>query len=256
MNCVYVIQNVVNDKVYIGQTIHQANKRFKTHFSLLANNKHKNTHLQSAWNKYGKKSFTYYVLSTLSSQKELDEAENFYIGWFKQLDLCYNIALKARGTGLVSEESKKKMSESRQGKPLSESHKSNISTSLAGHSVSLETIEKIKRTMKIQGSFRHSKETKQKMSDTRKGKKRKPLTDDHKEKMRQARLGKKLPKHTEEANLRLGASKAKEFSFTKPDGEQVHFINLQKFCRDNNLQAGNMYRVFVGERKSHKGWTK
>jgi len=47
---------------------------------------------------------------------------------------------------------------------------------------------------------------------------------------------------------------SKTWCFVSPTGETTTFINLQKFCRKNNLSQSNMINVFRGKRKSHKGW--
>jgi len=47
---------------------------------------------------------------------------------------------------------------------------------------------------------------------------------------------------------------ARDFSFISPSGEVIFIHNLSKFCRDNNLDRGNMANVHIGKRRSHKGW--
>jgi hypothetical protein len=42
--------------------------------------------------------------------------------------------------------------------------------------------------------------------------------------------------------------------FINPQGERVTIINLQSFCRSNNLNPVHMRNLISGERKSHKGW--
>lgn len=54
--------------------------------------------------------------------------------------------------------------------------------------------------------------------------------------------------NSEEAN-------AKSYRFKNPNGEVVNIYNLRKFCRENNLNAGNLHQVSVGKAKSCKGWT-
>lgn len=51
-------------------------------------------------------------------------------------------------------------------------------------------------------------------------------------------------------------SLSKSFSFISPNGCLINLYNLQKFCRDNNLQVSHMHSVSTGKRKTHKGWTK
>jgi len=49
---------------------------------------------------------------------------------------------------------------------------------------------------------------------------------------------------------------AKEYNgFLSPSGNVVNIFNLNKFCRENNLDCGHMCAVYSGERKSHKKWT-
>lgn len=41
---------------------------------------------------------------------------------------------------------------------------------------------------------------------------------------------------------------------TNPEGKSFEILNLNEFCRQNNLGLGNMWAVSVGKRNSHKGW--
>lgn len=45
-----------------------------------------------------------------------------------------------------------------------------------------------------------------------------------------------------------------KWKIIKPTGEIEIIENLQKYCRDNNLQQGNMMNIALGKRKSHKGY--
>lgn len=58
---VYLIRNIKNGKVYVGQT-NNLKLRKQNHFADLKANIHHNKHLQSAWNKYGKENFEFEVL--------------------------------------------------------------------------------------------------------------------------------------------------------------------------------------------------
>ena len=58
---IYRITNTINNKCYIGQT-KDYEQRFAEHKRLLRRNKHQNPHLQSAWNKYGEKNFSFDVI--------------------------------------------------------------------------------------------------------------------------------------------------------------------------------------------------
>ena len=49
---IYVIRNLVNDKLYVGKSVHIEN-RWLEHQSDLRNGRHANIHLQRAHDKYG-----------------------------------------------------------------------------------------------------------------------------------------------------------------------------------------------------------
>ncbi len=72
---IYCIINIYNNKIYIGQSSNIL-KRKKEHFRTLKNGYHKNTHLQRAYNKYGKNNFIFKVLIYCDND-ELDMYENF-----------------------------------------------------------------------------------------------------------------------------------------------------------------------------------
>lgn len=59
---IYSIINKANNKIYIGSTIN-LERRLKEHKRRLKYNNHTNTHLQYAWNKYGKECFKFEELS-------------------------------------------------------------------------------------------------------------------------------------------------------------------------------------------------
>lgn len=47
---------------------------------------------------------------------------------------------------------------------------------------------------------------------------------------------------------------AKYYIVTTPDGEETKVFNLRKFCRENNLDHGNMHSVVTGRCKQYKGY--
>lgn len=49
-------------------------------------------------------------------------------------------------------------------------------------------------------------------------------------------------------------SHAKNFTFKSPSGGVVNVFNLRKFCRDNNLDSGEMSKVANGKAIQHKGY--
>lgn len=106
---VYQILNKTNNKKYIGSTTVSFNKRWKDHNKLLVINKHYNTALQNAYNKYGKDNFEYSIMQFCPKELCIDKEQ-----WFiDKLKPEYNICKKAGNTFGYNhtEVSKMKMSE-------------------------------------------------------------------------------------------------------------------------------------------------
>ena len=85
---IYKIVNIVNGKVYIGQTTNYST-RMQSHFKLLKKGKHFNNHLQYSYNLYGEDNFKTEIIDIANNQKELNEKEVYYIASY---DETYNIA--------------------------------------------------------------------------------------------------------------------------------------------------------------------
>ena len=179
MTGIYMIQNKVNNKMYIGQAF-DIDVRWKAHKNALRNNYHGNNYLQNAWNKYSEDNFEFRVLQECD-EEDLDTFETLYINILKTLAPDgYN--LKEGGSnGRLSEETKQKMSEAKTGKQRSEETKEKISKSLKGQiswnkgkNHSETTKQKISEALKGEKNpfygKNHTKETKEKISDTLKGK--------------------------------------------------------------------------------------
>jgi group I intron endonuclease len=58
---IYKILNKINNKVYVGSATN-IRKRWRDHKWYLNHNIHHNSHLQSAWNKYGAESFEFLIV--------------------------------------------------------------------------------------------------------------------------------------------------------------------------------------------------
>jgi len=88
---IYTITNKIDNKIYVGYSIN-CFKRFSEHKSLLVNNKHKNDHLQNAWNKYGKENFVFEILEECD-KVYLSSQENYWCNLLNSNDLNfgYNI---------------------------------------------------------------------------------------------------------------------------------------------------------------------
>ena len=118
MSVIYKITNLVNNKIYIGQTINSIDKRLKKHLSQV-NCTNICSALYSAFKKYGKENFIIeIVINGEYSKEELNQLEMFYIKKFNSLSPNgYN--LQSGGNSfMVVESVKKQTSEKLKGREI------------------------------------------------------------------------------------------------------------------------------------------
>lgn len=130
MNCgIYMIENLINGKKYIGQSINLQTRK-KTHINNLKRNKHCNKHLQRAWNKYGEKNFQIKILE-LCDREFLSEKEMAYISYYDSYTNGYNLTIGGESTigYKFTEEAKLKISLANSGRFVSDVTKKKISDS-------------------------------------------------------------------------------------------------------------------------------
>jgi len=108
---IYMITNLINGKIYIGQSLFILSKRWKEHLSNL--NYCKN-HLYSAIKKYGIGNFKIEKLLKCSNQKDLDFFEDYYIVVLNTMNPKRGYNNKRGGSGgKLSEDVKKELSKIR-----------------------------------------------------------------------------------------------------------------------------------------------
>ena len=97
---IYCIENTVNNKKYIGMS-RDIKRRWSEHKTALNKNIHANKYLQSAWNKYGKPKFKFYIIE-LCDEENLSEKECYYIKFYKSLsnDNGYNLTTGGENTSI------------------------------------------------------------------------------------------------------------------------------------------------------------
>lgn len=146
---IYGILNTINNKIYIGKTGMNFGDRWDSHKSLLRSGKHDNQHLQSAWNKYGSDAFEFIIIEECSAA-DLDDKEKYWIKYYKDLKLSYNIldggdGFNNLGTHL-SEETKRKIGDKNRvnmlGRKASEESRRKMSESHKGYKPTPEAIAK------------------------------------------------------------------------------------------------------------------
>lgn len=192
---IYEIRNTTNGNFYIGSSV-DINKRWVSHRSDLRKGKHGNAHLQRAWIKYGEDCFQFSVIEQCD-KKLVIEREQFYIDTLRP---AYNMAIKAgsnlgtkyseearrniskgkkewwnlnkafhipwnkgkKGVQLASEETRKKMSQTRTGKTHTKEELEKMSKAQKGRFFSEETRRKMSLARKDRVV---SDETRKKLSE-------------------------------------------------------------------------------------------
>ena len=215
---IYLLRNKCNNKIYIGQTWVSLQARFNNGYGYM-----NCYYLYNAIQKYGKDNFEYEVIAICSDQDTANYLEDYYINYYNGRDQKTGYNIKAGGSnGKLSEETKKKISESLMG----------VNTWTKGRPVSEETRQKHSRNMigKNIGNIL-TEETKAKISLAKIGKpspnKGKMMSNDTKQKMSEAqkgnhnKLGKKESKETRERK-RKSSSKGKTWKII--DGKRVWLI--------------------------------
>ena len=212
MGIIYILENKINGKCYVGQTIQPFYKRIRDHRI------NKKSLIGNALRKYGEENFKKIFLEDVPIE-ELDYWEIHYIQECNSVSPNgYN--LTKGGNRPPSSKGRKVSTETR--KKISESMKG-VNTWMKGKHLSEETIKKKKEQIpwnkgkvniyseeskkkmseKHKGNANmlgkhHSEESKKKMSETHKS-----MTEETKDKMREAKLGKVL---TEEHKRKIGES--------------------------------------------------
>jgi len=235
---IYSITNKVNGKRYVGSSVDLKRRDYR-HFINLKNNKHANSYLQNTYNKYGKGNFTFKIIVFCSEEDLLfyeQRAMDIYNS--SNSEYGYNLSPTA-GNNLgmkMSEEAKRKISESRKGKNHTEETKKKMREAQKGKKHTEEAKRKISNESK---GRKHTEETKKKMSEAKSGVNHpnwgKKFTEEHKKKLSEA--------HKEPIIVYKNEKYIKEFNSIKECAEQL------------NLDMGNISKVLTKKRKTCGGYT-
>ena len=216
---IYEVVNTTNGKTYVGSAVNFV-QRFGQHRWELRGGHHFNRHLQSAWKKYGEKSFVFSVIEYVSEQN-LIEREQHWIDGYNVVDEGYNEAPVA-GSSLGrrnTPEAKKRMSEAqlRAGNRHTEEHKRKIGDALRGRSPTPQARANHAATQK-RGAEHHmtgrklSAETRAKVAAAGVGR---PKGKETREKLRQANLGENNPNYGKSPSEETRAKQSKATSGEK-----------------------------------------
>lgn len=226
MGSIYLIRNLINDKVYVGQTRQKIETRFSYHRSMLRAEKHDNDYLQKAWNKYGEKSFEFSILEDgIESQENLNQKEIYYISEYAATDRLHGYNLREGGN--ASKFSQDAI------KSISMAQKKRF------------TRPEERKRLSDKAVVRYKTEEGKKFASERS----KQTWKNHRDKMLQL-----LSVAREKAVM----ARAKHYNgFISPDG-RIHknIFNLRAFCRNNGLTYSSMQRVNWKQLNHHRGWTR
>lgn len=130
---IYAIKNLINGKMYIGQSVN-IRERLYGHKYDLKSGKHNNLHLQSAVNKYGLENFSFEALA-LCDECELDDLERFYIAKYHTMNrkFGYNVEEGGHYGRHRAPETIEKMRRANLGKKLSEETRKKMSENSKRH---------------------------------------------------------------------------------------------------------------------------
>ena len=99
MTGIYSILNTANGKRYIGQSVNLASRK-SYHFNALRQSRHKNRHLQAAFNRYGSKAFRWSVLQVMpmtTAIPALNAAERRWIASYASNDPQHGYNVESGG---------------------------------------------------------------------------------------------------------------------------------------------------------------
>ena len=186
MGYVYKITNTVNNKAYIGISIHEPIKgRIKDHLSGKGNRI-----IANAVKKYGRDAFTYEILEADVFDEFLTRLEVAYIANYNTVaPYGYNLTYGGEVAKAVSDESRQKMSETRKGKRFSKEHRRKLSEARKGKKRKPFSAEHCRKLSEANKGKTRSAETRRKMSEAQKGK---TLSAEHRCKMSEALKGRKI----------------------------------------------------------------
>jgi group I intron endonuclease len=222
---VYKATNIIDGKIYVGQTIVGLKTRRECHVNA-ALAERDNNYFHNSIRKHGKDNFEWEIIDYASSKRELDDLEIYYIEELKSFEKGYNLTEGGGGMTnyVMTEEHRKNLSESHKGyKPTAE-HCRKISEALMGHPVSECALQALAKYNKNRVILRGPDNPCYGRAPSKK------VVD------------------------RLVEVVSCWWEVTFPDGTKEVLKNLSAFCKKHNFRRGALYSVSNGYRSHYKGY--
>ena len=108
--CIYKVTNIINGKLYIGQTTRFIQDRWERHINDALSNR-LDTHFARAIRKYGPENFVVEQIDVASTQEELNEKEIYWIKFYNTVKNGYNMTDGAVGGNTYKCKTEKEMDE-------------------------------------------------------------------------------------------------------------------------------------------------
>lgn len=274
---IYKIVCKITGKLYIGQTIGKLSNRLNGHF--YDSQKGSTTKIARAFVKYGRDCFAIFPVCRADSRQELNDREIACIRLFNSVKNGYNIS-DGGYHSIPSEETRKKMSLAGKGKPKPPGHGEKVSKALKGkkHSESHRR-NNVQAQINCQAhhDYRHSKESREKISIGNKGKvmppgfgegvaqrnrDRGPASEETKKKMSVKRQGRKPALgmiHTEEGkkNISEGLKRSTKMGNKKTiycENNGKTYIGYRLAAEELGIKQQQISDFFHGKTKTAKGY--
>lgn len=166
---IYKITNVVNGRVYVGQTVMSLARRWSQHST-----SKKNSPMYNAFRKYGAENFTIEVICSALGPDHLNYLEQYFIKKYNSLvPNGYNLTTGGDSAFSRSKHTKKLQSEAMKGHTVSQETRDKIAATLTGRVGNrlgaTHTAEARKLISDKQKGRKLSEETRAKMSASHKG---------------------------------------------------------------------------------------
>lgn len=242
MMIIYKITNLINGKIYIGQTVRKLSTRISNHKC------YNGSLISNAFKKYGDENFSIEIIDRASSKNELDTKEIYWIERYNSIaPNGYNITKGGGGTigYKLSDETKQKISKANKGKV----------SPTKGYKLSDETKQKIRSSRK--GKYcgennphygkKHSEKTLKMLSELKKGKR---LTNEQRKAISEGHKGKKMSDMQKKKISQAMPTKKKVINV---DTGEI-FESLMQASEMYNIDKSTLCKVCSGKRKKAGGF--